>query len=87
MMVKKDGSCEVLKGKVMAAMFYEVSTRTLSSFAAAMQRLGGSVVTVNKESSSAMKGETLEGEFANAGTCMLVYSVCFRFSSDDASLL
>lgn len=62
MMVKKVGSCEVLKGKVMAAMFYEVSTRTSSSFSAAMQRLGGNVVTVNKESSSAMKGESLEGD-------------------------
>lgn len=61
MMVKKTGSCDMLKGKVLAAMFYEVSTRTLSSFAAAMQRLGGSVITMNKESSSAMKGESLEG--------------------------
>lgn len=61
MMVKKTGACELLKGKVMAAMFYEVSTRTSSSFAAAMQRLGGSVVSMNKESSSAMKGESLEG--------------------------
>lgn len=60
MMVKKTGSCDVLKGKVMAAMFYEVSTRTSSSFAAAMQRLGGTVVTMNKESSSVMKGESLE---------------------------
>lgn len=46
----------------MAAMFYEVSTRTSSSFAAAMQRLGGTVVTMNKESSSVMKGESLEGD-------------------------
>lgn len=63
MMVKKDGSCELLKGKIMAAMFYEVSTRTSSSFTAAMQRLGGNVVLMNKESSSVMKGESLEGGF------------------------
>lgn len=31
---------EVLHGKVMASVFYEVSTRTCCSFAAAMQRLG-----------------------------------------------
>lgn len=62
MMVKKTGSCEVLKGKVMAAMFFEVSTRTYFSFSAAMQRLGGSVITMNKESSSAMKGESLDGK-------------------------
>ena len=53
-----------LQGKVMAAMFYEVSTRTSSSFQAAMQRLGGSVITMNKESSSVMKGESLEGTWA-----------------------
>ncbi|VDM69852.1 unnamed protein product [Strongylus vulgaris] len=34
----------VLEGYVMASMFYEVSTRTASSFSAAMQRLGGAVV-------------------------------------------
>lgn len=61
MMVKKTGSCDLLKGKVMASIFYEVSTRTSSSFAAAMQRLGGSVIAVSKESSSVMKGESLEG--------------------------
>ena len=60
-MVKKVGSCDLLKGRVMASMFYEVSTRTSSSFIAAMQRLGGNVVLMNKESSSVMKGETLEG--------------------------
>ena len=42
-------------------MFYEVSTRTMCSFHAAMQRLGGAVVSMTKESSSAMKGESLEG--------------------------
>ena len=47
----------------MASMFYEVSTRTSCSFQAAMQRLGGGVVAMNKESSSAMKGETLTGTY------------------------
>ena len=60
-MVNKTGSCDLLKGKIMAAMFYEVSTRTSSSFVSAMQRLGGDVVLMNKESSSVMKGESLEG--------------------------
>ena len=49
------------QGKMMASMFYEVSTRTSCSFQAAMQRLGGGVIAMNKESSSAMKGETLTG--------------------------
>ena len=50
----------ILKGKVMASIFYEVSTRTSCSFAAAMQRLGGSVIYLNEEFSSVKKGESLE---------------------------
>jgi carbamoyl-phosphate synthase/aspartate carbamoyltransferase/dihydroorotase len=46
----------------MASMFYEVSTRTASSFAAAMQRLGGSVINIGASDSSAKKGETLSGD-------------------------
>jgi len=51
-----------LKGKIMAALFYEPSTRTRFSFESAMLRLGGSVITTEnaKEFSSAAKGETLE---------------------------
>ncbi len=53
---------DALKGKVMATLFYEPSTRTRLSFESAMCRLGGSVIgTENaKEFSSAAKGETLE---------------------------
>ena len=51
---------DILRGKLMASIFYEVSTRTSSSFAAAMQRLGGSVIYFNKEFSSVQKGETVE---------------------------
>lgn len=47
----------------MASMFYEASTRTSSSFSAAMQRLGGMVISMDKETSSVQKGETLEGCF------------------------
>uniref|UniRef100_A0A8C3A4Y3 Multifunctional protein CAD n=1 Tax=Cyclopterus lumpus TaxID=8103 RepID=A0A8C3A4Y3_CYCLU len=59
MMVQKERSLDLLKGKVMASMFYEVSTRTSSSFAAAMQRLGGSVVHFCESTSSTQKGESL----------------------------
>ena len=45
----------------MASMFYEVSTRTSSSFGAAMQRLGGSVIFMKETDSSAKKGESLAG--------------------------
>uniref|UniRef100_A0AAQ6A5K9 Multifunctional protein CAD n=1 Tax=Amphiprion ocellaris TaxID=80972 RepID=A0AAQ6A5K9_AMPOC len=59
LMVQKERSVDILKGKVMASMFYEVSTRTSSSFAAAMQRLGGSVVHFSESTSSTQKGESL----------------------------
>jgi aspartate carbamoyltransferase catalytic subunit len=56
---KKDAS---MKGKIMASLFYEPSTRTRFSFESAMLRLGGSVITTEnaKEFSSVSKGETLE---------------------------
>src|SRR6266700_1125342 len=51
-----------LDGRVMAALFYEPSTRTRLSFEAAMLRLGGSTMGTDnaREFSSAAKGETLE---------------------------
>ncbi|NXB51441.1 PYR1 protein, partial [Leucopsar rothschildi] len=59
MLVQKERSLDILKGKVMATMFYEVSTRTSSSFAAAMSRLGGSVLSFSEATSSVQKGESL----------------------------
>lgn len=59
LMVQKERPLDILKGKVMASMFYEVSTRTSSSFAAAMHRLGGSVVHFCESTSSTQKGESL----------------------------
>ncbi|XP_011631287.1 CAD protein-like, partial [Pogonomyrmex barbatus] len=50
----------ILKGKIMASVFYEVSTRTSCSFAAAMERLGGRVIYMDGTTSSVKKGETLE---------------------------
>jgi carbamoyl-phosphate synthase / aspartate carbamoyltransferase / dihydroorotase len=55
---------DLLKGKIMASIFYEVSTRTSCSFAAAMQRLGGRVIYMNETTSSVKKGETLEDSVA-----------------------
>ena len=51
-----------LKGKIMATLFYEPSTRTRFSFESAMIRLGGGVITTENAAvfSSAAKGETLE---------------------------
>ncbi|HZV52480.1 MAG TPA: aspartate carbamoyltransferase [Candidatus Dormibacteraeota bacterium] len=51
-----------LRGRIMAALFYEPSTRTRLSFEAAMLRLGGQTIGTDnaREFSSAAKGETLE---------------------------
>jgi aspartate carbamoyltransferase catalytic subunit len=46
--VESKGSCELLKSKVLANVFFEPSTRTSSSFAAAMIRLGGQVIQINE---------------------------------------
>lgn len=56
------GRSEILKGYLMATLFYEPSTRTRLSFESAMKRLGGEVLTTEnaREFSSAAKGETLE---------------------------
>lgn len=60
-MVELVGSVDLLKGYLLANVFYEPSTRTASSFVAAMERLGGSVVAINEvKYSSVAKGETLE---------------------------
>jgi aspartate carbamoyltransferase len=59
-MVRRVGSFDLLKGKIMTSLFYEPSTRTSSSFISAMERLGGSVIAINDVSySSVTKGETL----------------------------
>jgi len=59
-MVRRVGSFDMLKGKILANLFYEPSTRTSSSFTAAMERLGGSVIPINEvRYSSVSKGESL----------------------------
>nr|XP_034178340.1 CAD protein [Osmia lignaria] len=63
--VRKERSLDhILRGKVMASIFYEVSTRTSCSFAAAMERLGGRVISMDGTTSSVKKGETLEDSVA-----------------------
>lgn len=51
---------DIARGKILANLFYEPSTRTRFSFEIAMKRLGGDVITaVGEEHSSLRKGETL----------------------------
>ena len=59
-MVERIGTFDLLKGKILASLFYEPSTRTASSFTAAMERLGGSVIPISEvKYSSVSKGESL----------------------------
>lgn len=60
-MVERVGGVGLLKGHVLACLFYEPSTRTSASFIAAMERLGGSVIPITQgvQFSSVSKGETL----------------------------
>jgi aspartate carbamoyltransferase len=59
-MVERIGTFDLLKGKILASLFYEPSTRTSSSFTSAMERLGGSVIPINEvRYSSVAKGESL----------------------------
>jgi aspartate carbamoyltransferase len=61
-------------GKTLACVFYEPSTRTSSSFIAAMTKLGGGVIPITQgvQFSSVTKGETIEdtvvtlGQYADA---------------------
>ena len=56
-MDKQYGVC---KGKIMASLFFEPSTRTRLSFESAMHRLGGSVITAaDVGATSLSKGESI----------------------------
>lgn len=52
--------CAHRRTPILANLFLEPSTRTASSFASAMHRLGGHVISINASTSSTQKGETLE---------------------------
>jgi aspartate carbamoyltransferase catalytic subunit len=60
--IAHQGGSEMLKGKLMATVFYEPSTRTRLSFEAAMLKLGGELISTEnaREFSSTAKGESLE---------------------------
>ncbi|KAG8920509.1 hypothetical protein FRC02_000872, partial [Tulasnella sp. 418] len=57
--VERNGVIDILKGRVLCTLFFEPSTRTSSSFEAAMKRCGGEVLQIPAERSSVVKGESL----------------------------
>ncbi|MBP7114669.1 MAG: aspartate carbamoyltransferase [Candidatus Peribacteraceae bacterium] len=66
--IRGKGKSDLLKGKVLASLFYEPSTRTRLSFETAMLRLGGDVLTAEGiQFSSLYKGETIEDTMEMVG--------------------
>jgi aspartate carbamoyltransferase catalytic subunit len=74
--VRTTGVTDILKGKIMTALFYEPSSRTFASFIAAMQRLGGGVIPLQGMTySSVAKGENLPDTvrtFASYSDCIVI---------------
>lgn len=66
-MVERQGSVDLLRGRVLASLFYEESTRTSCSFEAAMLRLGGQVVKIQPDKSSVQKGESIPDTIRTLG--------------------
>lgn len=85
--MKKDYSkfISTLKGKVVAMLFYEASTRTRFSFESAVLRLGGSCITTENanEFSSVSKGETLEDTIKMANNYADI--IVLRHFEDDST--
>jgi len=75
----------VLKGKMLATIFYEPSTRTRFSFESAMQKLGGSVISTENAHnfSSAMKGESLQDTIRTV--CQYADVIILRHSEEGSS--
>lgn len=64
----QDDYIDVCKGKLLASLFYEPSTRTRFSFESAMLRLGGKVIGFdNPANSSVSKGESIADTIRTVG--------------------
>jgi len=87
-MIEKDEKYlrESLRGKLLATLFYEPSTRTRLSFEAAMLRLGGSCLGFAEPgSSSASKGESLADTIRMAAS--YADAIVMRNPKEGAALL
>lgn len=82
--LEKQGS-DMAKGKVLASLFFEPSTRTRLSFETAMFRLGGNVTTVaDPATSSAKKGESFEDTIRTVMNYVDI--IAMRHPDNDAAL-
>jgi len=82
----KESYSDVAKGKKIATLFYEPSTRTRLSFEAAMLELGGSVLGFSSaQSSSVSKGESIEDTVRVVGCFADV--IAMRHPNEGAPLL
>jgi len=73
----------VLRGKTIVNLFFEASTRTLTSFEFAEKRLSADTVNVNVSTSSVSKGETLV-DMARNLEAMKIDMVVIRHSASGA---
>lgn len=75
-----------LRGRTVAHLFFEDSTRTRLSFEAAAKRLSADVITFTAKGSSVSKGESLK-DTAQTITAMGIDAVVIRHSSSGAAQL
>ncbi|MDO8517782.1 MAG: aspartate carbamoyltransferase [bacterium] len=81
----KNKTSDCMRGKILASLFYEPSTRTRLSFESAARRVGGQVVGTENahEFSSAVKGESLEDTIRIIGGYADV--IVLRHNENDAA--
>lgn len=82
--ILKRGGDDRLHGKILANLFYEPSTRTHLSFATAMYRLGGRVIsTESVQFSSLYKGESIEDTITVVGQYADI--ICMRHPEEGSA--
>jgi aspartate carbamoyltransferase catalytic subunit len=86
MMPLAEEGTDLLRGKILATLFFEPSTRTRLSFEASMCRLGGGVIGFAEPGvSSVAKGETLSDTIKTVENYSDV--IAMRHPSEDAALI
>lgn len=82
--ILRQGGDQRLRGKILASLFYEPSTRTRLSFETAMIRLGGNVVSTEAfQFSSLYKGESIEDTMKVVGHYVDI--ICMRHSEQGSA--